>query len=200
MNTSLILLLVLIVGLAGFIVGRSRALSLAGGKLSALHSRPNYYGAYVAISALLPSLLVLAIWLIASPMIVESSVRNSLPQSVHDQGAATTELTIGTVHAVAGGLKLLNEAELAAVTSGSSNLREILAAKGVPLAGESDPFMIQAAQKLNSMTAMSRMLMAIVVLVLAVGGAILSIRNIAVRFRARNRVEQVMLATLVLAS
>ena len=53
MSTSLILIILLIVGAGAYGLAASRAVRMSGGKLSALHSRPGYYGAYAAIWAIL---------------------------------------------------------------------------------------------------------------------------------------------------
>ncbi len=200
MSTSIILLIILIVGLAAYFSGRARAMASSNGKLSALHSLPGYHGVYVAIWSVLPAAVVLAVWLIASPFFVESALRASLPQEVTSQGAATTELTLGQVMSVANGLKLLNTDELAAVTNGSVNLRDALGAKGVPLAGDGELYMVKAAQDYNTMKENSRWAMSAVVLVIAIAGAVFALRGISAPFRARNRVERVMLGALLVAS
>jgi phosphate transport system permease protein len=79
-------------------------------------------------------------------------------------------------------------------------LRAALGAKGVPLAGDPQPFMVKAAAELNRMTFVSRILMTIIVLGASIGGAFFAYRQIAPRFRARNRVEKVVLGSLVVAS
>jgi phosphate transport system permease protein len=200
MNTSLILLLILIIGFAAYITGRSRALATSAGKLSALHSLPGYHGTYAAICAIVPAAIILAVWAIAAPAYIDGGVRGALPETVLSQGAATTELALGQVKSVANGLKLLDDAELAALNNGSANLREVLAAKGVPLAGDGEAYMIKSAEQFNSMTSTSRIVMAVVVLLIAVAGAIFALRGISAPFRARNQVERVMLWTLMLAS
>ena len=49
MSISLLLLIVAGIGVVGYLIGSWRANALAGGKLSNLHSRPGYYGSFVAI-------------------------------------------------------------------------------------------------------------------------------------------------------
>ncbi|MBB4183832.1 phosphate transport system permease protein [Sinorhizobium terangae] len=200
MSTSLLLLLIVLIGFIAYFAGRARSLARSGGKLSNLHSLPGYHGSYVAIWAMLPAVLVLAAWLVASPIYVDASVRSALPDSVQSQGEANAQLALGQVKSVAVGLSRLSPAELAAVENGSANLREALAAKGVPLAGEGEPYMIEAAQQFNAMRYYSRWLMSAVVLLIAVTGALYAIRNVSTRFRARNQVERVMLGGLVVAS
>lgn len=200
MNTSLILLLVLVIGLATYLAGRARALATSKGKLSALHSLPGYHGTYAAICATIPALLVLAVWLVAAPVYIDNDIRSSLPETVLAEGEATTELALGQVKSIAGGLKLLDAAELSTLSNGSANLREVLAAKGVPLAGEGEAYMVGSAQRFNTLTTASRYLMAAAVFLVAVAGAVLALRGIKAPFRARNQVERVMLGALMLAS
>ncbi|MEK1926509.1 MAG: phosphate ABC transporter permease family protein, partial [Rhizobium giardinii] len=178
MNTSLILLLILIVGFAAYLAGRSRAIATSNGKLSVLHSLPGYHGTYAAICAIIPAVIVLAVWAIAAPAYIDSGVRDALPETVLSQGAATTELALGQVKSVANGLKLLDDAELAALNNGSANLRDVLAAKGVPLAGEGEAYMIKSAAQFNQMTATSRVLMAVAVLLISAAGAVFALRGI----------------------
>lgn len=200
MSTSLLLLIIVLIGFIAYFAGRARSLAQSGGKFANLHSLPGYHGSYVAIWAMLPAVLVLATWLIASPLYIDSSVRSSLPDSVQGQGGATTQLALGQIKSVAVGLARLNADEIAALENGSANLREALAAKGVALAGEGESYMVKAAQQFNAMRDTSRWLMSAVVLVIAAAGGIYALRNITTRFRARNQVERVMLASLIVAS
>ncbi|WP_420859707.1 phosphate ABC transporter permease subunit PstC [Marivivens marinus] len=56
------LIAVLAIAVAGYFLGRSRALSGAGGDIRQLHSLPGYYGYNVALTGLVPALLVLGVW------------------------------------------------------------------------------------------------------------------------------------------
>ena len=200
MNTSYLFLLVLVIGLVAYVAGRSRALATSNGKLAVLHSLPGYHGVYVAICAILPALIVLAVWALAAPLYIDSSMRAFLPEAVHSQGEATTELALGQVKSVAIGLKLLSADELAGLNSGATNIRDVLAEKGVPLAGTGEAYMIEAGSRFNAMTGTSRIIMATIVLLISVAGAIFALRGITAPFRARNQVERVMLGTLMVAS
>ncbi|MDX1011052.1 phosphate ABC transporter permease subunit PstC [Sinorhizobium medicae] len=200
MSTSLLLLIIALIGFIAFLAGRSRSFARSGGKLSSLHSLPGYHGSYVAIWATLPALLLLAIWLITSPVYIDYTVRSSLPEPVQSQGAATLQLALGQVKSVAAGFERLNASEISAIENGSANMRETLASKGVALAGEGEPYMVKAAQQFNAMRQYSRWLMSVAVLLVSVAGGFYALRNIDVRFRARNRVERVMLGSLILAS
>ena len=197
MSTSLILVCLLFAGAGAYALASSRALSLSGGRLSSLHSRPGYYGAYAAIAAMLPAVLVLAVWLAASPAVIESSVRGGFPQG----GQAQSEnLNYGMVSAIARGLPLLSAEDVAEVSANPAALRGKLALKGVALAGDPAPWMIESARTLNAKTGTSRLWMSLAVLALALAGAVYGLRAVAPRFRARNSVERVILWSLVAAS
>ncbi len=104
------------------------------------------------------------------------------------------------VNAIARGLPLLAQEDVAAGVGDPAGLQAKLAAKGVPLAGVPQPYMIEGAQTLNAESGVSRLIMTLVVLVIAVAGGAYALREVAPRFRARNRVERVMLWGLLLAS
>jgi phosphate transport system permease protein len=200
MSTSIILLCLVVFGALAYVAARSRATALAGGKSSALHSRPGYYGAYAAIWAVLPALVVLSVWLAASPGIIESTVRNAFPEDVKAKSAAEQDLSYSMVATIGRGFNLLTADELAALGADTKAVQAKLNEKGVPLAGEPQPYMLDAAKLLNAESAGSRLIMSAIVLVLAVAGALYALRGITPRFRARNRVERVMLWGLLLAS
>ena len=80
----LLIALLLVLALAGlfYLLGRGRARTMtrvAGGRIGAVHSRPVYHGAFVAVLALAPALLVLAGWSVAGGRLVEAQVIDSLP-------------------------------------------------------------------------------------------------------------------------
>ncbi|CDN52482.1 High-affinity phosphate transport protein (ABC superfamily, membrane) [Neorhizobium galegae bv. officinalis bv. officinalis str. HAMBI 1141] len=200
MNTSLILLILAIIGIAGYVTGARYSMALVGGISSKLHSRPGYYGSFVAVWAILPAVVILFVWLVASPIYISSSVRGAFPEEVKTQSQAEQGLSYGMITSIARGMNALTGDEIARVENNPVELRAALGAKGVPLAGDPQPFMVKAAAVLNRMTFVSRILMTIVVLAASVGGAFFAYRQIAPRFRARNRVEKVVLGSLVVAS
>jgi phosphate transport system permease protein len=200
MSTSLILLIVAIVGLAGYVIGARRSLAVAGGLSSKLHSRPGYYGSFVAVWAVVPAVFVLFIWLVASPTYIGSSIRGAFPEEVKAQSEAEQGLAFGMITSIARGMNVLSLEEIDRVGSNPVDLRAALGAKGVPLAGDPQPYMVEAAGNLNTMTYASRLAMTVAVLAVSVLGAAFAYRQIAPRFRARNRVEKVILVSLVVAS
>ncbi|OLP53271.1 phosphate ABC transporter permease subunit PstC [Rhizobium rhizosphaerae] len=200
MSASFLFLLVLLIGFGAYLMARARAIAASQGRSASLHSLPGYHGAYVAIWTILPATLVLIVWSLVGPQMIDREARLSLPTEVLQQGAAPVELAMGQVRAVARGLPLLTDTERAALEAGTLDVRATLATKGVALAGDTQPYMIKSAQKLNALSGTSTIAMTAVVLALSVAGALWSLRSISQRFRARNRVERVILAALVVAS
>lgn len=200
MNTSILLLILALIGMASYLLGSRRAVALAGARPSSMHSRAGYHGAYVLIWAIIPSALILAVWLAISPMVITSAVRGSFPDDVKAQSEAQQSLNYGMVGSIARGLQRLTPEEFAQAKSDPAAIRTLLGSKGVAIAGDPQPYMIEAAETLNALTATSRLAMVLIVLGVAMGGAVYALRGIAPRFRARNNVEKVILGALVLAS
>lgn len=193
--------IVLVLGAIGYIVGMQRARSVVGGEVSQLHSRPGYYGSYMLVWTTIPALLVLMFWMFFSPAIIENQVRTSIPENDRLNMSASQEgLAINMVESIAEGIRLLDERELTQATAGFVRLRPLLAEKGVALAGNGEDWMIDSAVKLNNITDTSRLWRSIAVLGLSVAGFALALLQIKAQLRARNRVEGVIHAGLVLAS
>nr|WP_298097999.1 phosphate ABC transporter permease subunit PstC [uncultured Shinella sp.] len=200
MSISLLLLVVAVIGVVGYLIGSWRANALAGGKLSNLHSRPGYYGSYVAIWAVLPAVVVLFIWVVASPIYISSTVRAGFPEEVKAEPQATQNLNYNMISAIARGFKVLTAEEREALFKDGATARDVLASKGVPVAAEPAPYMLKSADDLNRMTNTSSTILSIIVVIVAAVGAFFSYRSIAPKFRARNRVEGAMLVGLIAAS
>ena len=200
MNTSILLLILALIGIASYLLGSRRAVALAGGRPSSMHSRAGYHGSYVLIWAVIPSALILGLWLAISPMIVTSSVRSGFPEDIKAQSEAQQSLSYGMVGSIARGLSRLTADEFAQAKADPATFRALLGSKGVAIAGDPQPYMIEAAETLNALTTTSRIAMILVVFGAAIGGAVYALRGIAPRFRARNTVEKVILGALVLAS
>ncbi len=200
MSISLLLLVVAAIGAVGYFTGSWRANALAGGKLSSLHSRPGYYGSYVALWAILPAVIVLFVWVVASPIYVSSTIRAGFPEEVKAEPQATQNLNYNMISAIARGFLVLTAEEREALFKDGAAARDVLASKGVPVAAEPAPYMLKSADDLNRMTNTSSTLLSILVVIVAAVGAFFSYRSIAPKFRARNRVEGMMLVGLIAAS
>ena len=79
MNLTVIFAALLILTAVGYYSGRQRAVATVGGRASQLHSLPSYHGAYVALWCLLPALLLLVLWMLAEPHILQALTIGALP-------------------------------------------------------------------------------------------------------------------------
>jgi phosphate transport system permease protein len=200
MSTSMLLLTTAVIAILGYLAGTRRALALSGGRSSNMHSRPGYYGSFVAVWAGLPALLVLAIWLIVSPAVINNVVRNDFPADALAESTATQSLNFGMIEGIARGLNALSAEETAQAERNPDELRALMGSRGVAIAGEPQPYMVKAAVDLNRLRALNGWATAFIVTLIALIGGFVSYRMIKPRFRARNRVEHVILGSLIVAS
>ena len=205
MALSWLLLILLAIAVIGYFAGRSRALSSAGGDARDLHSLPSYYGYNVALTALVPALGVLIIWLLVQPMIVNSTVTGLIPDGAipegSDRGLAMSEVrrvAYGLEGAVAEGA--LTETQARDGNADIDALSQALKDSGQVLTQEITQPILVAAQKFRSMTGTGSVIMQCVVLALALLGAAFAYIRTHKEFRARNVVEQGVLALLLLAA
>jgi phosphate transport system permease protein len=138
-----------------------------------LHSLPSYHGWFTAISAAVPMLLLFLIWSPLSPHLIESQALAQLPASMQP----TDDLSRAT---------LLREID------------NVLA--GGAIAEQAKPEVRAAAETIRSLSVMSEWGRLATGLVLALAGFLWAASSISPDFRARNNVERVVLAVLVLCS
>ncbi|PHP65341.1 phosphate ABC transporter permease subunit PstC [Zhengella mangrovi] len=196
---------ILIVAAAGYFLGRTRALSSAGGDIRQLHSVPGYHGTNVFLFTAVPSLLVMAIWLLVQPLAVQNAVTSMIPADAVPAGSSMS-IIMADVQRVADGLDTaiqagaMTEEQASSLDAASTDVRERLAKVGVALAGDVRPEVLKAAQRYRALTATGSLSLAIVSVVLALGGFVMAWRQIAPRFRARNTVEAFVKGLLIAAA
>ena len=105
MPTIWLLTSLLILAVAGFVLGRGRAMASAGGDQRNLHSLPNYYGYNAMLYVLVPALLVLAAWLVVQPLMIGSIVQGELGPEAIPEGS-TLGLVMVDVRRVAEGIDI----------------------------------------------------------------------------------------------
>lgn len=173
MDTSVLILTILMLALFGFWMGRSRAHLLAGSEhLSVLHSLPSYHGSYVALWCSLPALLLVAAWLAIESSIIEYFVVSSLV-----------------------GVEALEPAMLKLLVADIRNL-----ASGNIVSRAVDPDLKAAAEYYVSLQGRSHVAMIVAALCFAIFGFYQARRNLARAFRARNRVENIARIVMISAS
>ncbi len=205
MSVLMILAAIAVLSVAAYLLARQRALASAGGNPRDLHSLPLYYGWYGALAVLIPALAALTIWLIVQPMVIESRISAALPTDLVAD-ATQTELTMADVRRVAGGLDAavaqgqMTEEEAGMIRTEFTNVRDKLAAVGVALGSDVSKDVLAAAQDYREMSHWGAAGRTVVVLVLSVLGLFWGVSRAGKDFRARNRVEQVILALLIISS
>ncbi len=205
MPLTWLILILLAVAAIGFAAGRVRALNSAGGDARALHSLPSYYGWNVALSALVPALAVLVVWLFAQPLLIERSVSGMIPQDLIPEGSQRS-LVMSDVRRVAQGLDAavdqgaMTERQARALRAESGDLRARLGEVGVALGSEVRPEVLNAAQRYRQLDSTAGTWMSILVTLLAAGGLAWAYSRTHKDFRARNVVERGILALLILAA
>ncbi len=176
MHTWTLLLVLLAVMALAYQAGRKRAITSAGGagRINTLHSLPAYYGFYAALWAGLPALLLLALWTGVQDQVITHLVSTDLPP------------------AVAAGL---SPGELGLMLNDVKNL-----AAGSIVSGEVTPAIQAAADQYGRLQGLARWAQWLLVLAVALGGLALALGQTRPGLRARNRVESIVLAVMILCS
>ncbi|AHD00708.1 phosphate ABC transporter permease subunit PstC [Leisingera methylohalidivorans] len=205
MPTIWLVVLLLALAAAGFYWGRARALSSAGGDARELHSLPSYYGCHVALSAFVPAITVLVVWLLVQPLLIENRVSALIPAEAVPE-STTLGLVMSDVRRVAEGLDLVVEQGLLSrnearnLDSTRGDVRALLGEVGVALGTDVRPEVLSAAQAFRNLAATGKTAMTAVVTLLALGGFGWAYSRTHKDFRARNVVERGVMALLILAA
>ena len=198
-------LLILAIAGVGYLLGRNRALSSAGGEIRKLHSLPSYYGYNGALVTAVPAIIFMMIWLLIQPILIENRTVILIPDDAIAEDS-TRDLVMSDVRRIAEGLdRLIAEGALSATEIGdlrteTTDIREMLGEVGVALGAEVQPAVLNAALSYRAFRATSSMWMTICVIGVAVLGLAMAVTRTNATFRARNSVEAVILTLLMLAS
>jgi phosphate transport system permease protein len=175
MRLSTIILILGVIAVAAFVAGRQRALASVGGarEMRSLHSLPNYYGYQTAIASVLPALALLIVWLSVADQFIVGQVINELPLKYQEMGSDKMNLVVNDIRNLAVGNIAASEPEAA---------------------------IIVAVDRYLSLRSTSMWLLSLLCVTFAVAGLVIAYLRISPQQRARNRVEQVIKFSLVLAS
>lgn len=173
MSAALLVVVLLALSTIGFKAGRTRALRATGGQIAQLHSLPTYYGYYVALWVGIPSLIVIALWFVFEPQIINALLVAALPDDIRALSPAELNLQINDIknHATGG------------ITS-------------TALA----PRMQNVADYYGTLRGVGFFGMSVAAITAGFGGLLVGWRHVAPAFRARNRVEQTIRVVLIVAS
>ncbi len=200
-----LVLIVIALGVVGFFAGRQRALASAGGDARDLHSLPNYYGANVFLFVVIPSLLMLLMWALIQPIVIENQVEGLIPESAIAEGSSLG-LVMSDVRRVADGLDAavaqgaMTAERASSIRTEFTDVRDRLGAVGVALGSDVGSEVLRAAQRYRALSGTYGWMKTIAVLGLALAGFAYAFVSTNKTFRARNTVEAVLKALLILAS
>lgn len=79
MSMSMLMMVLLALGIGGFLLGRNRAFATAGDSVRSLHSVPNYHGVFVALWCAIPALLLLLAWQFGEGALIRHLVLDAIP-------------------------------------------------------------------------------------------------------------------------
>jgi phosphate transport system permease protein len=173
MRVSFVIAAIAALSLLCFELGRRRALAAVGGRISALHSLPGYYGWYAALWCGLPGLAVVALWLVGASWAVERLTVSGLPAEVLARGHAGLALFLNEVRNAAGG--------------------------GV-ISSPEDPLLRAAAARYSELRSVAGATLMTLAAALSAAGGVVALRAIRPGLAARVRVEAVLRITLMVAS
>ncbi|WP_238366599.1 phosphate ABC transporter permease subunit PstC [Mesobacterium pallidum] len=200
-----LVLAVLGIALVGYVLGRSLALASAGGEIRNLHSLPSYYGSNVAMKAAVPALLLLVVWLIVQPFVVNGMVSGMIPESEISEGS-NLGLVMAEVHRTSEGLSnavaagIIDEDTARNPGADPETMTDRLKDAGQVVTSTLTAPILAAAQRYRALHDSGAWIMSGVVLVLALAGLIWGLRESQAEFRARNTVEQGIRALLIAAA
>ncbi|MEX0307603.1 MAG: phosphate ABC transporter permease subunit PstC [Ruegeria sp.] len=188
-------LIVIAISAMGYVLGRSRALRSAGGDIRNLHSLPTFYGANVALKAVIPTFGLLIVWLLLQPLYVNSHVSGMVPDTSIKEGSSRS-LVMAEVRRTANGLNnavtqgLLSEAEAANPNADNAEIAQLLKEAGQVVTSDITQPVLLAAQKHRVMNATGYSIMSVVIILVALAGVVISWWQTHSEYRARNVVEQ----------
>lgn len=175
MNLLLIGVLLALIAIAYQVgLSKSRGLAGQGNNSAALHSRPGYYGALVALWCGLPAILVMLVWNFVEPSVLKHIILNHVPvHVVASLDPASMGVLIDRVQSIASGFGVSDQ----------------------PLAYE-----LKAAEQLANFQTIGMYAKLVVVICIALIGLIYAKKRISAQYRARNQVEKILNIFLALCS
>lgn len=140
---------------------RSRRQAVASGERP--HSRPRYHGAWVAFWCAGPALLVLGLWSLIEPLVLQASLTANLPDSQAQLSSMQVEQLLGRIKALASGYGVV---------------------------GEVAPYEQAAAEQWQRLSAIAAAAKWVLVLLVAGVGSSWALTKVQLTFRARHQVEK----------
>ncbi|MGB0246182.1 MAG: phosphate ABC transporter permease subunit PstC [Paracoccaceae bacterium] len=205
MSTYGVLGLLFLIAIFGFFFGRIKALSSADGDIKKLHSLPQFYGLNAVFLAFFPPLLVLVIWTFAQSIFVDERIKRELsPWVLAEQ--KNINLVVSEVDRLSDGLKAsvelgsLTYQQISAKSVGLDGIENILVASGVFLTDDIQAPILAAARLKFYMETLGNSFRNWLVIIGSITGLVWALTQAKLNFRARPRVEQMILVLLAAAA
>ncbi|WP_022663878.1 phosphate ABC transporter permease subunit PstC [Desulfospira joergensenii] len=175
MSPSNLLLVLLVLTTAGYYLGRRQAFAVSRvqGGPRCLHSRPVYYGSLTALWCAIPALVVFSLWLAFESSLITDLVIAGMPEEIQTLPADRLNLLV-------------------------NDIRNLVYGNIVSM--DISPQIRAAADHYTQLKGVSHMSLAVIVIVLAMGGILWVRKRIRPEFRARNHVETVIKYILIACS
>lgn len=171
LNYLLLVLLLLI--LTGFALGRRKALAIGATSDVRMHSLAGYHGGYVAALVGIPALVLVLLWLLFQGPVIDWLLIGSLPKErVEGIGKGQLDLLVSQIKSVAAG----------------------------NVFSDPEPLVTAAAERYNRWNTIADWSMVTVAIAIALAGIAVAQQSISARFRARNTVELVMSGLMIACS
>ncbi len=199
MSSGNLLILILVLSVAAYFVGRVRAGTL-GSKDNKLHSLPSYHGFYFAIATGLLPIILLVLWMVASSQLIRMKIDADLPAEVKALAVGDQSLSVSAINSLASKIGDLSAAQIDTLRSGGDAATALMAEQKIALASAPQGFVIDAALQKASLLRASSIAVTLFCLALAVLGFAYAWMKDNVAFRARNTVETVLRYVLMAAS
>ncbi|MEL6953489.1 MAG: phosphate ABC transporter permease subunit PstC [Pseudomonadota bacterium] len=214
-------LVVAVIAIIGFFVGRARAVKSADGDPGVLHSLPKQHGWHTALSSFVPAFSVIILWAflsgLAANIFASAIVPNDLDEIrlTQDERAELSEREIDVREdgrktlfvANAQGLALALDRVIASaaltadeVATNPDSLADLLQAEGFPVFGAVSPTLLEIALRLRDFQNALAVIGPLLAIGLAVVGFLWALSRVKRDFRARLSVERWTMAFLIFAS
>ena len=171
MTFSTILATILGIALVWFFIGRQKAVSCRTGG-ARLHSLPHYHGLWSALLAFIPAVLLLILWSIIDVQLFKGWVREFYPPELLNSNTIDNAVTLAKIDNIVQGIRF----------------------------GTPEPWIVQAGEAWIGWEQTSKTYKTIAAVLLAIGLGFFGFNSINTEFRARNSVEKILLAALIIAS
>ncbi|WP_189402191.1 phosphate ABC transporter permease subunit PstC [Arenicella chitinivorans] len=175
MTLSSLLVIILAGSAVAYMLGYKRSQQIAKpiGGIRNLATLPTYYATMVSMWALIPALLVVALWMMVDGAIISSLVKSALPEETKQLSQQSLGLVLNQVENIAAGIGTVDQ-----------------------LGVEYRP----AVERLQGLNAVSSKAMPVLALCVLVIGVLLGLRAVRAKNNARYSVERVFNATLFICS